>query len=249
MAEPADDKPRISESAIQDWQGWYTRKELAEVLNVTTVQCRHWEKAGRLHAVVREGPEGKNEVLYSPQEVDSLCTERGVQLSPKRQELEADKYRGLQLNIVHALLNMVSGPREKIDELQFRIIERQEKRIIALEEERDKLVDEIKGIKRHDAETSIIEASEATSNRIKEVAASKIMSLISRLMGGGGDTDSWATGLSRDQLKELYEAREEIGLTAEQIKKLQASIVDTTMAAQKLEAMTKEKVADASPGN
>lgn len=245
MAEPADDKARIT--GEQDWEGWYTRKELAEVLNVTTVQIRHWEKAGRLHGVVNADSE-KREVLYSPQEVDSLCTERGVQATPKRQELEAEKYRTLQLNVVSTLLNLVAKPRETIDALQFRIIERQEARIIQLEGERDRLVDEIKTIKRHDAETSILEASEASGNRIKEAAAGKVMNLISRLMGGGGDTESWASGLTLAQLKDLYEAKEELGLSVEQVKKLQGSIIDATLVMQKAEAMTGAKK-EAESGN
>lgn len=167
---------------------------------------------GKLHPRCIEGVN-----YYDPQEV-ALVVEEKVReaTSLKSPEGQREATSAYLLDTSRAMLALIRDPRERIDDIQFKIIDTQQKRIEELEKKLDtqRVATEL-------ALDSTLERNLAieqvkTEGRIKEVAAGRMVETISKLMGGMGKA---GVALSPEQLEELLLANADGGepfLTKEQ---------------------------------
>ena len=192
-------------------QDWLTKAQVAAKLGKSLAAVVRLQKAGRLHPLVDD--DGINR--YEPSEVaEILISPAGG--SAERKEEAAE----FELSAVKAIIDLVRHPREKIDEIQFRIIERQQTRIEQLEARIEAQQREVEQARDNNAERSMALGMSQSETRIKELAMSRMIETVQRLMSGGNAS---GVQLTPEQLQELIRVEE--FLTPEQQKAAKAAIV------------------------
>jgi hypothetical protein len=191
---------------------WPTKAEVAEQIGKSLAAVTRLQKAGRLTPRVDES--GNNR--YDPKEVAKVLADPLMRGGSTRGE----EFAEYQLDTVRALIGLVKDPREKIDELQFRIIERQDKIIEKLTDQLEKQRAEVDAARDNTADRTAALNIMNSETRVKELAGMRMVETLSRLMSGGNNS---GVQLTPEQLQELVLVED--FLTVEQVKAAKAAIV------------------------
>jgi len=206
MAQMDDD----DETEITD--RWPTKAEVAEQIGKSLAAVTRLQKAGRL--TPRTDDSGNNR--YDPKEVAKVLADPLMRGGNTRSE----EFAEYQLDTVRALIGLVKDPRERIDDLQFRIIERQDKIIEKLTDQLEKQRAEVDAARDNTADRTAALNIMNSETRVKELAGMRMVETLSRLMSGGNNS---GVQLTPEQLQELVLVED--FLTAEQVKAAKAAIV------------------------
>jgi hypothetical protein len=191
---------------------WPTKAEVAEQIGKSLAAVTRLQKAGRLTPRVDES--GNNR--YDPKEVAKVLADPLMRGGATRGE----EFAEYQLDTVRALIGLVKDPRERIDDLQFRIIERQDKQIQTLLEQLEKQRSEVDAARDNTADRTAALNIMNSETRVKELAGMRMVETLSRLMSGGNNS---GVQLTPEQLQELVLVED--FLTVEQVKAAKAAIV------------------------
>jgi len=192
---------------------WYTKDAVAAQLGKSLAAVTRLQKAGRLSP--RIGSDGKNR--YNPREVAEVMSDPSA---PGRASTRGEEFAEYQLDTVRALIGLVKDPRERIDEIQFRIIERLEKENNMLRDrlEANRVVVEAAQDNNADRQAALNIMNSET--RVKELAGMRMIETLSRLISGG---KSNGVQLSPEQLEQLIMVGD--FLTPEQANAAKAAVV------------------------
>lgn len=194
---------------IVDFTSWPTRSEVAARLSCSVSKVRALQRDGSLTAHC--DAEGTHR--YSPEEVAMLASEMNDQVVAV--EIEA-----ADLKMASKLVTSMTGPRNQLDSLLMRTIERQEARIERLEAELDKARDAAQRGLDREAERKV-EAVQAVANeKRKNMLAEAAVEHVSRFLGGKKDS-SFLESLKIEQLEALADCE---GWTDQQERSLRAHL-------------------------
>lgn len=145
--------------------------------------------------------EGVN--YYDPTEVAILVEEKAREATAlKTPEGQKDATQAYLLDTARAMLALVRDPREKIDDIQFKIIERQQVRIEELEKKLDAQREATEKALDHNTERQMAYESLKTEGRIKEMAAGRFVETLKKLVEGWNGNKS-GVQFTPEQLEEL----------------------------------------------
>lgn len=197
---------------------WPTKAQLAKKLGKSITSIVRLTKQGRLNAVVDE--KGINR--YHPAQVNELLADPTVYT--KASDDRREEYAELQLATLQGIIGLVKEPREKIDAIQFRMIEEREKRIKELEAKVEAMWEQVEKARDNNVERQMaIDLAKADTN-IKQIAAARMFETIGRLISGNKGVQ-----FTPEQLEQLILANmdgEEKFLTAEQMKEAQRIVAE-----------------------
>lgn len=192
---------------------WPTKQEVADQIGRSLAAVTRLQKAGRLSPKIDDS--GNNR--YDPKEVAKVLADPAARGGANTRGEEFAEY---QLDTVRALIGLVKDPRERIDDLQFRIIERQDRQIQTLLEQLERQRSEVDAARDNTADRTAALNIMNSETRVKELAGMRMVETLSRLMSGGKNS---GIQLTPEQLEELVLV--ENFLTPEQIKAAKAAIV------------------------
>lgn len=190
----------MAERSIGD--NWLTKQQVAERLGRSIAAVTRLQAKDLLHPL--RDVDGTNR--YDPDEVDQVISNIDVTRSLRKEE-----YADYELSVVKDVVDLVRVPREKIDDLLFRIIERQEKQIEGMLVQRDKDRAMVDAAKDNAAEREMATDLIKSETRVKEFAVNKFIQTVSSILTNG---KSNGVQLSPEQLEALL--LEEGFLSAEQ---------------------------------
>lgn len=206
MSDENDEENEITER-------WPTKQEVADQLGKSLAAVTRLQKAGRLTPRIDDS--GNNR--YDPKQVAQVLSDPTARGGANTRGEEFAEY---QLDTVRALIGLVKDPRERIDDLQFKIIERQDAQIARLLDQLEKQRTEIDAARDNTADRTAALNIMNSETRVKELAGMRMVETLSRLMSGGNNS---GVQLTPEQLEELVLV--ENFLTPEQIKAAKAAIV------------------------
>lgn len=194
---------------------WPTKTEVANRLGKSLAGVTRLQKAGKLHP--HKDEDGCNR--YEPAEVQRLLDDPSEVSADRREE-----FAEYELSTVRALIGLVREPREKIDDLLFKIIERQEIQIGKLLAQIEANRVEVEAARDGAADRTVASNMIQSETRVKELAGTRFIEMLSRLMTNGKQS---GVQLTPEQLEQLLiaSAEGEPFLTSEQTKAAQATIV------------------------
>lgn len=211
--------PSDSDDAPSDW---LTKPAVATRIGKSLAAVTRYQKQGKLTPKVIEGVN-----YYDPSEVALVAEEIRKSRDLSYDEQEGD---GFALGTMKALVNLIREPRERIDDLQFQMLDRAHKRIEYLEQELDKRKDAIEAAKDQSLERNLAIKQVESENKIKEIAASRLVDTLGKLLTGFGGNKEGVT-LTAAQVKELLDAhKEEAFFTPEQVKQAEAIVAKAAAA-------------------
>jgi hypothetical protein len=201
----------MSERQVTD--EWLTKAEVAKKIGKSLTAVTRLTAAGRLTPVVVKDGAGVAQNRYDPQEVAEICADPKMQPSADdRREVFAE----YQLDTVKAVIGLIREPREKIDSLQFEMIDRLMKRIVDLEAQveagrraREEALDQ-------SAERALAMKMQENDMSIKKMATERVLTTIGKLITGPDNVK-----FTPEQWEEMLIANgdgEEQFLTPEQVK-------------------------------
>ena len=228
------------EDDIEITERWPTKQEVADQIGKSLAAVTRLQKAGRLSPKVDDT--GVNR--YNPKEVAQVLADP---LARGGANTRGEEFAEYQLDTVRALIGLVKDPRERIDDLQFRIIERQDKQIEKLLAQLEAQRVEVDSARDNTADRTAALNIMNSETRVKELAGMRMVETLSRLMSGGNNS---GVQLSPEQLEELVLV--ENFLTPEQVKAAKAAIVASNSkkngAAPKADSLPLDKVMQAVQG-
>lgn len=204
-----------------DITGWYRMPEAAKKIGCSLSAITRMSDKGILTPHVVDAVN-----WYDPGEVDAVAAERQANRdklsTPEgRREVLAE----FQVTVVKDIIGLLKDPREKIDSILFDMISGLRVRVKELEAELDSSRKAVEEAKDQSLERSLAIKTVESEGRIKELAMSRMVETVGKLINGFGKT---GVQFTPDQLQELLLANkdgDEPFLTAEQVKAAQA-IVD-----------------------
>lgn len=197
-----------------DTTDWLRREKVAEMLACSLPAITRLQDKRKLKPVVVDGIN-----FYNPTEVAVLAEERARErdqlLTSEGRKQVTEAY---MLDTTRAIIALIRDPREKIDDIQFKIIERQASRIVELETKLDAAREAVELAKDATLERNLAVEQVKSESRIKEMATGRVVATLGKLvegmMGGKGGVT-----FTPEQLEELLIAhKEEPFLTDEQTK-------------------------------
>jgi hypothetical protein len=211
---------------------WLTKAEVANRLGKSVTAVTRLQNAKKLSP--QRDTDGNNR--YDPAEVEKLLEEVPLDASSADRR---EQFAQFELTTVKSIISLVSAPREKIDALQFQIIEDLRAENKELYARLKSQTEEIEASRDNSAERTMAVNLSNSESKIKEMAFHKFLETVQRLLTGGK-----ATGIqfTPKQLEELILTDE--FLTEEQKAQAKASIMasaTTKSVAQKM-AGTEEPV-------
>jgi hypothetical protein len=216
---------RIDEDEREITERWQTKGEVSAALGKSLAAVTRLQKSGRLNPKVDDN--GNNR--YDPKEVAEVLADPNA---GGRANTRGEEFAEYQLDTVRALIGLVKDPRERIDDIQFKIIDRLMKENEDLHKRLEAnriIVDEAKD---NTADRQAALGMMQSETRVKELAGMRMVETLSRLMSGGKQS---GVQLSVEQLEELVLV--DNFLNDEQLKAAKAAIV-----AQKSKAKTNGNV-------
>lgn len=204
--------PTMSEPEHFDKVTWYRRDKVVELLDCSPAKITRLQDKKKLHAVVVEGIN-----YYDPAEVHSVASElqkeKDQLLTPQGRREVTEAY---MLETTRAIVALIRDPREKIDDIQFKIIERMSARIEELEKKLDAARQAVEEAKDSTLERNLAIKQVESEGRIKELALGRMVETVGKLITGMGKP---GVALTPEQLEELLIAnKEEPFLTDDQAK-------------------------------
>lgn len=174
-------------------EGWLTKGEAAHYLGGSLAMVTRYTAQGKLHPMVM--PDKTNR--YDPEELRD-CKEQSHGRGPARAKPRVEEFKEIELDTVRALVELVKDPREKIDTLLFRIIERLEKENaeIRAELKANRLV--VSEAEDTASDRRIAEKLVTDESKVKTEAAHRLMATVGALFGGRAGVQ-----LTPEQLQEL----------------------------------------------
>lgn len=165
-------------------KGWFSIGQACERLGRSPATVQRLAAAGHLDSFLDTSSNGPGKRYFDPDGIMKVLATREEEQNDKA---DAGGFAKYELGVVKSLIEMIRVPREKIDELQFGIIERQEKQIeklLARQEADRELVETAKndGADRETAMTMITAETE-----VKKLAGMRMIETVNRLMQGKGN--------------------------------------------------------------
>jgi len=180
---------------VTDLTAWPTRAEVANELGCSVSLVRKWERQEKLHPI----PDAEGTMRFQRAEVDNLKNERGN--DDELVELDRATNHTLEANLAGRMVALLARPREVLDNLLLKEIERSHRRIAELE---DKLANAFAA-----KEAALSEvAQRETFGKILEAESKHKREIMSRVVGKletlfGPKGKPFLTSLKPDQLEEL----------------------------------------------
>lgn len=219
---------RVRDGAVIEIdESWPTREELCETLGRHKSTVIRFESDGRLDG---RALDESGAMRYDPQEVAALEDDRS-RVKPKlTRDQRREEFQDYELSTIKQLVDLVKVPRDKIDEMMFRLLGHLEKRNAELEALVSSLRGEIDKARDDNTERDIARQIAGSETKIKEMAANRLMSTLQAIMSGG---KSNGLELSPQQLQELLMAGQ--FFTPEQEKQAKVTVL-AWLAAEKKKA-------------
>ena len=157
---------------------WLTKKQAADRIKRSPSYIAQQAQKEKLHPKTKM-VDGVQTNFYDPHEVDALLVE-----SPSRALAVSNEqaYQTIALETVRASLDLIRLPREKVDALLLATIERQEKRIIDLEQKLDAQREATEKAKDATADRELAAKMATTEMDIKKVAAGRMIDTCGKLV-------------------------------------------------------------------
>ena len=167
---------------------WFSKDDCTKELGKSFAAITRLTKQGKLkHRILN----GLN--YYDPETVEACKLDPDVKLGTNGEQSEL-------LALSRAALDLLKGPRQDIDNLQFRMLEYQAAQIEKLNAENEKLRAEINQARDTNVERDMAVMMAKTDAEVKKLAGSRMVETISKLvMGWGGN----GIKLTPDQLEQL----------------------------------------------
>lgn len=202
--------PTMSDS--EDTINWLRREQVADLLDCSLPKLTRLQEKKKLKPRIVEGIN-----YYDPVEVErvreELQKEKDQLLTPEGRRQVTESY---MLETTRAIIALVRDPRERIDDIQFKIIERQAARIEELEKKLDLAREAVEAAKDSTLERNLAVKQVESEGRIKELAMGRMVETVGKLITGMGKP---GVNFTPEQLEELLIAnKEEPFLTEDQVK-------------------------------
>lgn len=230
-------------SIREDLTSWLTRSEVANELGCSVSKVRTLERKGALTPVV----DGEGANRFNPSQIAALRVTmnegRDILMSP-RTSLDDEDGGGSDsadrlLSMMSRVLNLVLVPRERVDGLLFRMLERQEKTIERFESKFDQWIEAREAAKdrTHEREVaaSVIKSQASRNDEIVK----RVFASAERFIGAKTGTP-FLTNLDAAQLVELSMLAEENGAPGSYWKSNQLDAIKSAIATKKKEAAEKD---------
>lgn len=203
--------------------GWPKRGDVARALQCSTGKVRDLEDVGKLHPVLDDSGHHR----FDPTEIDTVANEiassgaAGADYSAStyyEKEVIMSRARGgtngggdpTEAYFLRTGVSLLGPPRLALDSLFFRMLDRQERRIIHLESELDKKSDRIKAMEQaeQDAldrahERQIVAETFKAERAQRTEAFRRLIENVERIIGPKGKP--FLTTLSPEQLRQFIE--------------------------------------------
>lgn len=208
-----------------DTSEWLKREEVAKRLNISLPKLQRLQLKGKVNPVQVDHVNH-----YDPDEVEEVRQE----LEKERELLERGPSKGsvdaYMYDTMKAIVNLVKDPREKIDAIQFSIIEKLMARIADLEKQLESQRTAVETAKDQSLERNMAMEMAKSEGRIKEIAAGRMVETISKLMSGFGAPKIKFTPEQWEMLLGANKDGEEPFLTPEQVKVGEAAVEEAKKA-------------------
>lgn len=191
---------------------WLSKQDTATRLGVSLTQVTRYQKSERLTPKVVEGIN-----YYDPAEVALLREEVGRHRDVLKRPVEDDD--SLALGTIKACVGLIREPREKIDEIQFQIIDGLRKRVDELEAKLDASKAAVEAAKDATLERNLAVKQVESEHRIKELAMGRMVDTVGKLITGYGKDGVSFTPAQLEELLLANDDGEEKFLTPEQVSK------------------------------
>jgi hypothetical protein len=196
-----------------DTSGWLRREEVKNILGCSMPKIQRLQASDDLTPVEVDGI-----YFYDPAEVETVKRE----LDKKKTLLENGPSKGnvdaYMYETMKAIVNLVKDPREKIDDIQFKIIEKLMARVADLEKQLDAQKAAVEAAKDSTLERNMAIEQVRSEAKIKEMAAGRMVETIGKLVNGWGGNKLNFTPEQWEMLLGANKDGEEPFLTPEQVK-------------------------------
>jgi hypothetical protein len=215
----------MADAQLDITDDWPTKKQIADRAGKSIQWVLRQTKAGKLHPRVDEHGENR----YPPDEVATIFNEK---------RNRAAEFAEFELDTVRSVIDLVREPRERIDQLFFKLLDRQQIQIEKLEDklESNRLV--VEEAKDNTADREVAKTVVETEAKVKAIAAQRFIETISKLLTRGSENNG-GVKFTTEQLEELMLTED--FLTAEQ-KEAAKKAIDSKRAVKKVIEGTAEVV-------
>lgn len=206
---------------VEDITTYPTRAEIANRLGVSVTSVKRYERAGKLHGLV--DAEGTHR--FVPAEVDALETWRRsyqaatLDRSDPSEVAFAESWGPEErqnattltdLKMAGRMLGLLATPRESLDRMLLRTIERQAERIEELEAKYTEAVEAREAARDRQHERDIAAKVVERESKVQTEALLRIIAKAEHLIAPG---TPFLDSLTSDQLEQLSLVRADLGLT------------------------------------
>jgi hypothetical protein len=179
-----------------DTSNWMRREEVAKKLGVSLPALTRLQAKEKLNPIVVEGVN-----FYDPEEVGEVFIEKQreretLEKGPSKGSVEAYVYESIR-----AMVGLVKEPREKIDVIQFDIIKDLRAELKEARAELKTARTDIEAARDQTLERGLAIKQVESDGRIKEMAATRIVATLGKLINGPE-----GVALTPPQLKQLLDA-------------------------------------------
>lgn len=162
-------------------KGWITCAQMCERVGRSPGTVNRLAVDGHLDSYLDTSSHGAGKRYFDPDGATKILATRQEEADDKADTGGFAKY---ELGVVKSLIEMIRAPREKIDELQFSIIERQEKQIEKLLARQESDRELVESAKNDEADRETAMGMITAETEVKKLAGMRMIETVTRLLQG-----------------------------------------------------------------